>query len=110
MDQVAAVAGFADGAGGDGDDFLRAFRLRGMFETGQGRQRPVHGFIADVSAGKREATQAGRFLHAPQRRHAAVGVDLGDDHVDGVAADIDGGQTEGLAGEMARLRVTVLGR
>ena len=90
--ELAPVRRFADGAGRGRDDLVRAPRHRKLAEPAQGLERGGHGAGRQGAAVQAARAEADHFLLAIDRLERKVRANLHHDHVDGVGADVDGGQ------------------
>ncbi len=99
-DEVAAVVGFARGAGRGGDDLVDLVRVGQPPELGQGLERRGHGRRRQAAAVQAAGAQPDHVLFAVNDFEGQVRPDLDHDHVDRVGADVDGGyaHAEGGAG------------
>jgi hypothetical protein len=91
LEELAAVFGFARGAGGDGDNFIYAM---GFGQTPEFRQRLeacVDGLGRKGPAVQPAGSEPDHLFLAVDDLERLISPDLDDDHVDGVGADVDGG-------------------
>ena len=91
LEEFAAVFGFAGGAGRDGDDFVDPVRFGQPPEFREHLQRGVHRLGRERPAVEAAGAQPDHFLLAVDDLEGQVGADLHHDHVEGVGADVDGG-------------------
>ena len=89
LDEVAAVGGLAHGAGGDRGDARDALALGERAERRQRAHAGVDRFRRELALAQRLAAEAHHVLGAVEDAEPPVRLDLGHDHVDGVAADVD---------------------
>jgi len=90
------VAGFAGGASGHGPNVLHLVEIQQLAEIAEDRQGHAHAGGPQASAAKGVLSQPGRTLCPLNDLDAAVGLDLGDDHPQGVRAHVDGRNRLGL--------------
>ena len=89
--EVAAVLGLARGAGGRRDDLVDLVGVGQALELGQGLERGRHGGWGQAAAVQAAGAEPDHVLFAVNDFEGQVRPDLDHDHVDGVGADVDGG-------------------
>jgi len=95
LNEVAAVAGLADGAGGDGAEAVDTFEGGHLGEPREGREAVVHGTLGEKVAGEAAFAEADHVLVAAEDVEVALGRDFDHDEVDGISADVDGAELGG---------------
>ena len=91
MEELAAVLGFANRAGRHRDDAIDAVRVRQAPELRQYLERGMHNLGRERPPVEAAGTEAHHFLLAIDDFKRQIGPHAHDDHVQGVGADIDGG-------------------
>jgi hypothetical protein len=95
VEEVLAVARLADGGGGDRDDLVDVVRRGETPVLGEGFEAALHRGRGELAPRKREGAEADHLLLAVDHAELARPAHLDDDHVQGVAAEIDGGELHG---------------
>ena len=90
-DEIAAVFGFARGAGGGGDDLVDFVRVGEPPELRQGLQRGRHRGRRQAAAVEAAGAEPDHVFFAVDDLERQIRAHLDHDHVDGVGADVDGG-------------------
>jgi hypothetical protein len=93
LKEFAAVLRLPRCARRDGDDFVHAVRVGEPPELGEHRERGVHRLGRERPPVEPAGPQADHFLLPVDDLEREVRADLDHDHVDGVRADVDGGDT-----------------
>ena len=103
-DEIAAVVGFARRAGRRRDDLVDFVRLGQPPEFGQRLQRGRHGGRRQAPAVEAAGPQPDHVLFAVDDFERQVRAHLDHDHVNGVGADVDGGNAH-AGQELSRVRL-----
>ena len=99
LDKLVPVDCLAHGAGGNRFDVMDVMRLEQPLHPPQCFEREGHRFGSQAVGFGQPMSQTGRlFVVVEHAVVGAVGVDLGDDQADGVAADVDSRQANGGRG------------
>ena len=95
LEKLAAVLRLARRARRDRDDLVDPVRFGQPPEFRQHLERGVHGLRRERAAVQPARAQPDHFLFPVDDFEGQVGADLDHDHVDGIGADVDGGQSHG---------------
>ena len=91
VQELAAVLGFASGAGGDGHDLVDAVRLGERAKLRQHLEGGVHGRRRQRPAVEPARSEPDHFLFAIDDFEGQIGAHLHHEHVQRVGPDVDGG-------------------
>jgi hypothetical protein len=94
-DECRAVHRLAHRAGRDRADAFHPPGAREPRERLHGLRRELHRLVREPPRAERPPAEPDHLLHPVDDGDAAVGLDVGDHHVDGVRADVDRGQAHG---------------
>jgi len=108
-DEIAAVGGFADGGGGIGEGDVAVDIFGDALIAGEDVERVGHGALGEVVVDECGGTELGEVLVGGEDFEGEGVGDFDDDHVEGVGADVDGGDAEAMGGGRAA-RACELGR
>ena len=102
VDEVAAVDGFADGGGGVGEDDIAVEAVGDALIAGEDVEGVVDGALGEAMVDEGGGAEVGEvFVGGEGFEGEGVG-DFDDDHVEGVGADVDGGDAEAVGRGGAR--------
>ena len=101
--ELAAVLGLARRAGGDGDDFIDAVRLREPRELRQHLERRVHGLGGEPATVEAAGAEPHHLLLAIDHFEREVGPHAHHNYVERVGADVDGGNAHLSSRECAQM-------
>ena len=93
LEEFAAVFGFAGRAGRDGDDLVDSVRFGQPAELREHLERSVHRLRRERPSVEPAGAEPDHFLLAVDDLERQVGADPHHDHVEGIGADVDGGET-----------------
>ena len=91
LEELAPVLGFTRGAGGDGDNFINPMGFGQTPELRQDLEAGVDGLGRKGPAVEPTGSEPDHLFLAVDDLERQISPDLDDDHVDGVGADVDGG-------------------
>ena len=95
-EELAAVARLARGAGADGQDLVHAVRIGEPLERRQRLQRRASSPRPSARAVETAGAEPDHGLLAVDDLERQIRPHPDDDHVDGVRADVDGGDAHGV--------------
>jgi len=100
VDECAAVAGFAGGAGGDGTIFGDAVFLHDFVDVAEGFDAPLENFLAEAVADEDAFPKTEGDAFVDKRFDIERGECPGDGQADGIGAGVDGGDVDRLGHEL----------
>ena len=90
MQELTAIGRLAHGRGGGADDLVGLLAARELDKAAQGQGSALHGVAAQAAVVERAAPHLHHIALTVDHLEALVAAGDGDDHVDGVGADVDG--------------------
>ena len=94
FDKVAAVGGFADGTGGVGEHDVAVETGGDTLVAGENIERMIDGGLGKLAINEARSAQVGQVLVGRKRPERERIGDFDDNHVEGVGANIDGGNAK----------------